>query len=462
MNADPSGYLAGFPHLAEPTSEMLSCRGDALYIEGVDVVALADRVATPFFLFSATQIDRNIAALRDSFRQFHPATRVFYVSKACSNLWFLDRVRRAGIAYSGPSLEVRRCCSMEESLTPMTVQYLVGLCCVRRNPDAVEIMLGDMVTDVAALKERDVDVTVTLQEEAGVLRAFKAYEVKREGAALDVSVIEQLTAKLDDMPTVTHRGIVSTSGFTDGAINKATNHGVELYSLRPWSRPEGTPMPTFSGEALPLQLRSIERRLLCWGKHSVYLHLASDAAEFTWEDQTEVYSRTGVPHSTYVTMGAFRDKILLRSTQALFAMRSAAKLDSLWSVTPISPGVAIEVTPLGPHTHTIDVPRDEAYLKFGDELAPIGAVSISGELEWHRSAAVPDFRIMERVPDGQPFAGAAIVPYGTPDDMLAALVFAPSSRKVGVHTIQLGERHRNAIRRLRLMTASDSKRAGAA
>jgi len=90
MNADPSGYPAGFPHLAEPTSEMLSCRGDALYIEGVDVVALADRVATPFFLFSATQIDRNIAALRDSFRQFHPATRVFYASKACSNcvFWF--------------------------------------------------------------------------------------------------------------------------------------------------------------------------------------------------------------------------------------------------------------------------------------------------------------------------------------------------------------------------------------
>jgi len=97
MNADPSGYPAGFPHLAEPTSEMLSCRGDALYIEGVDVVGMAETTPTPFFLFSATQIDRNIAALRDSFRQFHPATRVFYVSKVCSNLWFLDRVRRAGI-----------------------------------------------------------------------------------------------------------------------------------------------------------------------------------------------------------------------------------------------------------------------------------------------------------------------------------------------------------------------------
>lgn len=117
---------------------------------------------------------------------------------------------------------------------------------------------------------------------------------------------------------------------------------------------------------------------------------------------------------------------------------------------------------MGPHTHTVDVASNEVCLKFDDALAPVVSVSISGELEWQRSAAVPDFRITERVPDGQPFAGAAIVPYGTPDDMLAALVFAPSSRKVGVHTIQLGERHRNAIRRLRLMIASDSKRAGAA
>ena len=346
---------------------------------------------------------------------------------------------------------------MEESLTPMTVQYLVGLCCVRRNPDAVEIMLGDMVMDVAALKERDVDVTVTLQEEDGAIRAFKAYEVKREGTALDVSVVEQLIAKLDDMPAVTHRGIVSTSGFTDGAINKASNHGVELYSLRPWTNPEGTPMPAFSGEPLPLQLRSGERLLLCWGKHFVHLNLASGPAEFTWEPQREVFSPAGVPHSKYATMGAFRDEVLLRSTERLVAMKSAAELASSWPVTPVSPDVGIEVTPLGPHTHTIDLAGDEVYLKFGDVLAPVVSVSISGELESHRSAAVPDFRIMERVPDGQPFAGAALVPYGTPDDKLMALVFAPSSREVGVHTIHLGERHRNAIRQLRLMTTPEPK-----
>lgn len=42
-------------------------------------------------------LNHNIAALRDGFRAQHPRTRVFYAGKACSNLWFLDRARRAGI-----------------------------------------------------------------------------------------------------------------------------------------------------------------------------------------------------------------------------------------------------------------------------------------------------------------------------------------------------------------------------
>ena len=40
-------------------------------------------------------------------------------------------------------------------LTPMMIQYLVGLCCLRHDPDAVEITLGDMVYDHVAEKDRD-------------------------------------------------------------------------------------------------------------------------------------------------------------------------------------------------------------------------------------------------------------------------------------------------------------------
>jgi len=99
------------------------------------------------------------------------------------------------------------------ALTPMLVQYLVGLCCMRWDPDAIQITIGDMVLDQAAGKERDVDVPVIVADpNDSSRRAFKAYEVKREGASLDVADVEQLCIKLLDMPSLTHRAIVSSSG----------------------------------------------------------------------------------------------------------------------------------------------------------------------------------------------------------------------------------------------------------
>lgn len=37
-------------------------------------------------------------------------------------------------------------------LFPMLVQYLVGLCALRNNPDAVDVTVGDLVLDTAARK----------------------------------------------------------------------------------------------------------------------------------------------------------------------------------------------------------------------------------------------------------------------------------------------------------------------
>ena len=114
-------------------------------------------------------------------------------------------------------------------LSPMLVQYLVGLCCLKWDSDAVDVTIGDMVLDSAADKERDVDVTVTVKESERIIHAFKAYEVKHENKPLDVSVVEQLCLKLLDMPSVTYRAVVSASGFTQAAQAKAAQHGVTLY-----------------------------------------------------------------------------------------------------------------------------------------------------------------------------------------------------------------------------------------
>ena len=123
------------------------------------------------------------------------------------------------------------------SLSPMLVQYLVGICCLRWNADAVEVKLGDLVHDDAAGKARDVDVTVTVDAGSDGRFAFMAYEVKREAVPLDVAAVEQLAMKLKDMKSITHRAIVSASGFTDAARAKAKRHRVTLYQLEPWTRP---------------------------------------------------------------------------------------------------------------------------------------------------------------------------------------------------------------------------------
>ena len=86
-----------FAQLAVHTPAMLGCSRGRMLFEGVDVTELAETTPTPFFLFSGPQLDRNITSMREAFQSRHAATRVFYASKACSNLWFLDRVRRAGI-----------------------------------------------------------------------------------------------------------------------------------------------------------------------------------------------------------------------------------------------------------------------------------------------------------------------------------------------------------------------------
>jgi diaminopimelate decarboxylase len=77
-------------------AETVSVREGRLLFDGVDVAGLAGRVDTPFFLYSQARIAANVARVRRAFESRHAASRVFFASKACSNLWFLEQVRAAG------------------------------------------------------------------------------------------------------------------------------------------------------------------------------------------------------------------------------------------------------------------------------------------------------------------------------------------------------------------------------
>ena len=144
-------------------------------------------------------------------------------------------------------------------LTPTDIHILVGLLTKVTSPDDIEIILGDLVYDVGAGKRRDVDVTVTYKDTNGIVSAFKGIEVKKHKRPLDVTHVEQLCIKLKDMSDISHKAIVSASGYTQPARKKAEAHGVDLYSFIPWSnRIEGFGHAQFAPNFV------FEQRVLSW------------------------------------------------------------------------------------------------------------------------------------------------------------------------------------------------------
>jgi hypothetical protein len=332
-------------------------------------------------------------------------------------------------------------------LTHMLVQYLVGLCCLHRNPDAVQVELGDLVPDDVAGKKRDVDVTVTVRDESGESWAFKAFEVKDEKSPLDVARVEQLCGKLNDMSSVTHRAIVSSSGFSESAKRKAEHHGIDLYTLEKWTTPIEFDFPRFGLNGLPEDAFPFSRQLLVWLGEHVTVIAPSTQRDFNIEVTDPLLDSTGAVHARYTTFGQYRDEILLRSTEVLYALEPA---QTMMRTLPEFHASAFSVTAEWPYAHTLDVSSDDVHFRVGD-LVKIERITISGFMRWRRTREQPDFRVMRRVRDGEPFAGALIA-LGQREGQMFVFVIS-DSRTMGVHIVQLEERHWNMIRQLSLLPA---------
>ncbi len=334
-------------------------------------------------------------------------------------------------------------------IAPMLVQYLVGLCCLKWDPDAIDVTIGDMVLDTAAGKERDVDVTVTVAESGSTTHAFKAYEVKREGMPLNVTEVEALCLKLIDMPSITHRAIVSASDFTTGARAKAAHHGVELYALRPWTRPLQEQFPSLTMQGTAEECFPTTKLLLCW-LEARYALVARDAkGGFTVQPGDRLLDPSGKPHSKYPTFAEYQQELLLRSTEILFPLEPAATVFRTFPVPFSAPEGVTPAGPAWPHTHTLDVSRDDVHVTTANGTCRLDFVTITGQLQWQRSGDKAHYYVVERVPDGEAFAGALISTEAREGHM-TCLVFSPKTREIGVQFVRLAEKHRNAIRKLKL------------
>lgn len=338
---------------------------------------------------------------------------------------------------------------MVPPVSPMLVQYLVGLCCLRWKPEVVSVTLGDLVYDRAAKKERDVDVTVTVDASPTERLAFMGYEVKREASPLDVSSVEQMVAKLKDMKGLTHRAIVSTSGFTDGARSKASKHKVALYELLPWERPLEEQFPGLQFKGTIRECFPMSKYLLCWPEHRLSLVARSAPGPFAVNDNDALLSAKKTPHKKYKTFQSLKNELLLRSTEILLALEPAKTVLDTFPVPAVVPPGQVAGGPVWPHTHTLDITQDQVFVQASSSFFQLEHVTISGRLQWQRAADPALYYVMQDAKTHEAFAGALISTELRPGAM-KALVFSPNSREIGIHFVQLAENHINMIRSLQI------------
>lgn len=332
-------------------------------------------------------------------------------------------------------------------MSPMLLQYLVGLCCLRATPESVDVIVGDMVLDSAADKKRDVDVTVMINDPSGMVSAFKAYEVKQENKPLDVAMIEQLALKLKDMERITHRCIVSASDFTKAAQQKAAKHGVDLYTIKPYEKGALGQFPALEKKGfIPGQIPS-KKLLLCWNENvEITLKVPAATVPFAINGADKIFNADGSIHKKYSNFDKFIEELLLRSTEIM--LNNESVISKLHPLSAVANPESYQQSSWD-QVHTLDVSKDGIFILSSDACFQVIEITLKGLMGFKQDPAEARFYLMKRVSDGDVFAGA-IVSTGVRPGSMQAMVVTPDSTTVGIHLIALEERHLNAIRRLRL------------
>lgn len=202
-------------------------------------------------------------------------------------------------------------------------------------------------------------------------------------------------------------------------------------------------------QGLPESCLRFARTLLFWIQPKLSLLVPTGPKSFTVEATDPILTATGSRHAKFSSFAALQDALLFRSTEILCDLEPAVTVLRTFPAQPIDAESSPAAGPSWPHTHTLDVGRHEVYLDFSGQFAEIEAVTINGNLQWQTTTETPMYHVLERVPDGEIFAGA-MVALGRREGEMLGFVVSPDSRTAGVHLIRLEEKHLNIIRRLNI------------
>lgn len=313
--------------------------------------------------------------------------------------------------------------------TPTDIHILVGLLTRVTSPNDVEIMLGDRVFDNKADESRDVDVTITYKDASGNVSAFKGIDVKKHSRPLDVTHVEQLCIKLKDMPGITNRAIVSTSGYTCPARKKAQSHSVDLYRLIPWNNSaEGFEHVQFNPNFF------IKQQSLSWvSSPSVNFQLKSQDPN----EDVKINSSTPLCNITGEELGLktiqqLADKLTSTALQHLIGNEEIKKLS-----------LGVERCVIIPFNDLVDI-----YIVIGGIQKQLKQAWVKGKVIWKENNILPEFKILVKEGELKPYVGCAIAEM--PQGNLIGFTVSQVDRSFNMINIPISDRNKNKIHKMRL------------
>jgi hypothetical protein len=284
---------------------------------------------------------------------------------------------------------------------------------------------------------------------------FAGFEVKHWAKKLDVSHVEALATKLKDMPAVTQRAIVCSSGYYEPAIKKAEYHGIDLYVIKEWTTPVEEQFPDLAPmKGPPAEVFRGSQFYLTWPEWSIYLHVAAPHFDIPWD--APLFDAEGKQHPLYPDFGTFSEEMLVVSTDFLcdskpMQDRLGPQMEALLSrgSTPMPDN------PRWPFGHTFEVANAEVYVRASDNaLHRVDAVTLQGQLSWEYSPML--YLAMEKVPTGEMFATALVGVSPVPGRM-EAIMIPTKGRTLGIRRVRLNRDQLNIIKQLELALPDDSE-----
>jgi hypothetical protein len=314
-------------------------------------------------------------------------------------------------------------------LNPTEVHFLVGLLTQISRPDGVEIELGDMVLDDVTGTERDVDITIRVTDSEGGVSVFEGIEVKDHSRPLDVSHVEQLCAKLNDMQSITSRAIVSSSGYTAAAVRKAAHHNVELLELRDWGSIKRMGSIILSDDL------DFTEKFYEWSS-SIHTELAFDPPidsmplSNSWLSNPIFDSRRQP-----IEHGSTLQALLNGMIPGIFRFAESKGMTS-----DIPNGVP---QPIDAHIR----PGDEIYSDIEGTMRRLISMRFTGHIVRNEQRVAPDFKVLFRQGETEPVIGCAVYEMG--NKSLGGLTFGPNNDFGFVH-ISISDRNLRKIYRRKL------------